>query len=84
MKSFLPQVQLLVFNTSTKNKLTLQLRALDIAESPLDMNAPNWRLHALTGDLEGHWAIDVSGNWQLTFRFNENGDAEVVDYQDYH
>ncbi len=67
-----------------KNKLTLQLRALDIAESPLDMNAPNWRLHALTGDLDGHWAIDVSGNWRLTFRFNDDGNAEVVDYQDYH
>jgi len=25
----------------------------------------------------------VSGNWRVTFRFNEK-DAEVVDYEDYH
>jgi proteic killer suppression protein len=25
----------------------------------------------------------VNGNWRLTFRF-EGGDAELVDYQDYH
>jgi toxin HigB-1 len=29
------------------------------------------------------WAITVNGNWRITFRF-ENGDALLVDYQDYH
>lgn len=47
------------------------------------MAVPNWRLHALKGNLSGHWAITVNGNWRLTFRF-ENGDALLVDYQDYH
>jgi plasmid maintenance system killer protein len=31
----------------------------------------------------GHWSIDVSGNWRLTFTF-EGEDAILVDYQDYH
>lgn len=29
------------------------------------------------------WAVRVNGNWRLTFRFID-GDAYVVDYQDYH
>jgi proteic killer suppression protein len=37
----------------------------------------------LSGGIEGHWAVTVSGNWRLTFRF-EDGDAILVDYQDYH
>jgi proteic killer suppression protein len=64
-------------------KLRLQLAALNRARKPDDMAVPNWRLHALKGNLTGHWAITVNGNWRLTFRF-ENGDALLVDYQDYH
>jgi toxin HigB-1 len=64
-------------------KLRLQLAALNRARKPDDLAVPNWRLHALKGKLSGHWAITVNGNWRLTFRF-ENGDALLVDYQDYH
>lgn len=64
-------------------KLTLQLATLDNAKSPSDMNPPSWRLHQLEGDLAGHYAIWVNGNWRITFRFDGN-DAELVDYQDYH
>lgn len=64
-------------------RLRLQLAALNRARKPDDMAVPGWRLHALKGNLAGHWAITVNGNWRLTFRF-ENGDALLVDYQDYH
>lgn len=64
-------------------RLRRQLARLDLAQSPEDMNAPGWRLHALSGDLAGHYAITVNGNWRLTFRF-EGVDAVLVDYQDYH
>jgi proteic killer suppression protein len=47
------------------------------------MNIPGWNLHPLKGKLESHWSVSVSGNWRLTFMF-ENGDAVLVDYQDYH
>ena len=43
------------------------------------MNLPGFRLH----ELKGHWAVSVSGNWRVTFRF-ENGSAVDVDYVDYH
>jgi len=65
------------------DKLRLQLFALDNAKRPEDMNAPGWRLHRLAGHLKDHWAISVSGNWRLTFKF-EGEDAILVDYQDYH
>ena len=68
---------------SHANRLRKQLFALDNAKSPKDMNAPGWRLHSLHGTLEEHWAVDVSGNWRLTFRF-EGEDAVMVDYRDYH
>ena len=64
-------------------KLRLQLLALESATVPEDLNAPGWRLHLLTGKLEGFWSVTVSGNWRLIFRFL-NRDVEMVDYLDYH
>jgi len=65
------------------NRLRRILSALDAATCPANMNAPGYALHPLKGDLEGHWAVRVSGNWRLTFTF-EGEDAILVDYQDYH
>jgi proteic killer suppression protein len=64
-------------------KLSLRLAVLNEAKSPEAMNLPGYDLHPLKGDLEGHWAVKVSGNWRLTFVF-EGEDAVLVDYQDYH
>ncbi|MFO1252692.1 MAG: type II toxin-antitoxin system RelE/ParE family toxin [Inhella sp.] len=64
-------------------RLRRQLAQLNQAHAPRDMNLPGWRLHELSGKLAGHWSVTVSGNWRLTFRF-EDGDAILVDYQDYH
>ena len=40
-------------------------------------------LEALKGRLKGHYAVSVSGNWRVTFRFEE-GEAVDVNYVDYH
>lgn len=64
-------------------KLQIQLTTLNEAQDVDQMNVPSWRLHPLKGSLEGHWSITVNANWRLTFRF-ENGNAYIVDYQDYH
>jgi proteic killer suppression protein len=64
-------------------KLANRLQLLDFAKSHVDMNMPGWALHKLTGDLKGHWAVKISGNWRLTFTFDKE-DAILVDYQDYH
>ncbi|MGH9589280.1 MAG: type II toxin-antitoxin system RelE/ParE family toxin [Terracidiphilus sp.] len=68
---------------SHAEKLNVQLTTLNRAKTPSDMAAPGWNLHPLHGNLKGHWAVKVSGNWRLTFRF-EGVDAILVDYQDYH
>ena len=59
------------------------LSVLDRSRKPDDMNLPGFRLHPLKGQLKGQWAVSVSGNWRVTFRF-EAGDAYEVDYVDYH
>ena len=59
------------------------LAALDRSRGPDGMNLPGFRLHPLKGPLKGHYAVSVSGNWRVTFRF-EDGAAADVDYLDYH
>lgn len=64
-------------------KLRMQLTALHTAVTIDDMHAPGWRLHQLQGDRKDLWSITVSGNWRITFRF-EDGNAYIVKYEDYH
>ena len=64
-------------------KLRRILAMLDQSHTPRDMDLPGFRLHALSGDRRGHYAVSVSGNWRVTFRF-EDGHAIDVDYTDYH
>jgi proteic killer suppression protein len=64
-------------------KLRKLLTALNVASRAEDMNAPGNDLHPLKGNLEGHWAVTVSGNWRLTFAV-EAEDVILVDYHDYH
>jgi proteic killer suppression protein len=64
-------------------KLRIQLTALDFAKRVEDLSAPGWRLHPLKGDLKGYHSITVNGNWRLIFKFS-NGEAELIDYLDYH
>ena len=47
------------------------------------VNIPGFKLHKLSGNLVGFWAVTVNGNWRVTFRF-ENGEAMLLDYVDYH
>ena len=59
------------------------LTLLEAAKIVEDMDAPGLKLHALKGARKGVWAVTVQANWRVTFRF-ENGDAEIVNYEDYH
>ena len=64
-------------------RLESLLDRLDAAVHVEAMSFPGSGLHRLKGDRKDHWSVRVSGNWRVTFRF-ENGDAHVVNYQDYH
>jgi proteic killer suppression protein len=64
-------------------RLRLILDMLDYAAVIGDLDLPGMNLHPLKGDKKGLWAVKVNGNWRITFRFTD-GDAEIVDYLDYH
>ena len=66
-----------------EKKVRMRLVALDTATSIDDIDLPGFRLHPLKGKKPKTWAIDVSGNWRITFNF-EDGDAYIVNYGDYH
>lgn len=70
-------------NRDHANRLHDILQVLDCAISPEQMQLPGLKLHKLTGNLKGFYAVNVSGNWRLTFTF-DGVDAILVDYQDYH
>lgn len=64
-------------------RLRMQLAALDTAVSVADMDIPGFRLHPLKGAERERWSVWVNGNWRLTFEFRD-GNAYVLDYEDYH
>lgn len=64
-------------------RLRLILAQLEQAVIVADMNLPGFTLHPLKGERKGTWAVTVQANWRITFRY-ENGNAEVVNYEDYH
>jgi len=54
------------------------MKTLDILKA-----IPGYRFHSLTGNLKGHYSVTVTGNYRITFMY-EDQDVYVVDYQDYH
>ncbi|XHA19221.1 type II toxin-antitoxin system RelE/ParE family toxin [Citrobacter farmeri] len=69
--------------TNHVRRLRHRLAVIDAAGCVNDISMPGYRLHPLSGDRDGVWAISVSGNWRMTFEF-VNGDAYILDYEDYH
>ena len=63
-------------------RLRRMLAALHAAKVPEDMNLPGFRFHGLAGHPK-RYAIDVTGNYLLTFAWNK-ADAVDVDLEDYH
>ena len=70
-------------NPDHLRKLINILGVLDQSVSLREVNVTAYKLHQLSGDMKGHYSVTVSGNWRVTFRF-EDGDAYDVDYIDYH
>ncbi|MGA7875875.1 MAG: type II toxin-antitoxin system RelE/ParE family toxin, partial [Desulfoferrobacter sp.] len=60
------------------------MAALDAATALSDLSPlRSARLHKLTGDRAGQWAMTVNGPWRICFRFKD-GDAYDVQILDYH
>ena len=65
------------------DRLRRRLDVLDAANSLMALGLPGFRLHPLSGEMKRKYSIRVTGNWRLTFRF-EDGDVFDVDLEDYH
>ena len=65
------------------DRLERILDRLNAASEIRDMNYPGSNLHKLAGDKKDQYAVKVSGNWRVFFEF-VNGNAYIVDYDDYH
>jgi proteic killer suppression protein len=70
-------------NAAHVARLERILTLLDVAQRPADIDLPGYRLHPLKGERKGEWSVSVSGNWRVTFRFDE-GDVTDLNYEDYH
>jgi proteic killer suppression protein len=66
------------------DKIRRILTALDTIKTldPLKQ-IPGYKLHSLHGNLDGFWAVNVTGNYRIIFRFEEENVYDV-DYIDYH
>jgi proteic killer suppression protein len=64
-------------------KLRQILTLLEDAEGPANLGLPGLRLHPLKGSRRGQWAVWVTGNWRVVFRF-EGRNVTDVDLVDYH
>jgi proteic killer suppression protein len=65
------------------DKIKRILARLDEATDIRHVALPAFGLHPLKGTLKGFWAVSVSGNWRIIFRFDE-GNAYDVHLVDYH
>ena len=69
--------------TKHSERLADILDLLHAADNITVMNFPGAHLHKLSPKKENIYAVKVSGNWRIVFKFI-NGNAYVVDYLDYH
>ena len=70
-------------NAKQAKRIRRMLDMIDQATAVEQMDIPGMYLHPLKGDRKGEWAMTVSGNWRITFRF-DGEDAVDVNLEDYH
>jgi proteic killer suppression protein len=61
----------------------LRLKVRGLASKPEDMDVPGFAFHSLMGFNPTRYTVHVNGPWCITFAF-ANGDAEDVDFEQYH
>jgi toxin HigB-1 len=69
--------------TDTARRIRIRLNVLNRARELRDIALPGFNFHPLKGDRKGEYAITVTGNYRMTFRF-ERGDVLDLNLEDYH
>lgn len=59
------------------------LNALDAAVDPAELDIPGFKFHTMKGSRKGTYSVLVSGNWRITFLWDEKGPYQV-NLEDYH
>jgi len=69
-------------STDLLPKVNRIMALLDVATGPDELDLPGFKLHSLKGSMRGYYAVSVSGNWRITFRFEGEtpNDVDLVDY----
>lgn len=71
-------------SAQAERRAQIKLAQLDQVESVEQLRIPPGnRLHKLSGERQGQWAIRVDEQYRICFRF-EDGDAYDVEATDYH
>lgn len=83
LKRFFEQGKTSGINPEHVQKIRFILGYLDRAKQIEDLGLPGFNLHPLKGNRQEIWAITVRANWRITFKF-ENGNAYILNYEDYH
>ena len=72
------------FPTSITKRAVRKLEYINLATKIEDLRVPPGnRLHALSGDRKGQYAIAINNQWRICFQFLD-GDAYDVEICDYH
>lgn len=70
-------------NPNALSRITRILSTLESGESLGDLDVPGFRFHALKGFDPKRYSMRVTGNWRITFAW-EDGMATAVELEDYH
>jgi proteic killer suppression protein len=70
-------------NPDWRPRIRRILAALNVATHPAALNFPGFDFHELKGDRKGTYAVRVTGNWRVTYQWEETGPI-AVDLEDYH
>jgi proteic killer suppression protein len=68
---------------NARDRISRILSILESGESLGDLDVPGFRFHALKGFNPRRYSMRVTGNWRITFGW-QDGTASVVDLEDYH
>lgn len=71
------------FQKKDAQRIKLRLAVIDSIEKVEDITNPAYKFHPLTGDRKGVYSLTVRANYRITFEFI-NGDAYILNYEDYH
>ena len=68
---------------NARDRISRILSILESGESLSDLDVPGFRFHALKGYDPRRYSMRVTGNWRITFAW-QDGVANAVDLEDYH